>query len=120
LTPLLTLRLPQPEAVRSCSAPPPAEPLTLCERPPISGARIRAGGFPASAPCDTNGTEMANTTCVRSVEDAIKSGDKVAAAAALRAAEPVLVRAAQKGVVHKRTASRKVSRLTRRVAKLGQ
>jgi small subunit ribosomal protein S20 len=59
-------------------------------------------------------------TCVRSVEDAIKSGDKVAAAAALRAAEPVLVRAAQKGVVHKRTASRKVSRLTRRVAKLGQ
>ena len=59
-------------------------------------------------------------TFVRSVEDAVKSGDKAAAAAALRAAEPVLVRAAQKGVVHKRTASRKVSRLTRRVAKLGQ
>jgi small subunit ribosomal protein S20 len=59
-------------------------------------------------------------TFVRSVEDAIKSGDKAAAAAALRAAEPALVRAAQKGVVHKRTASRKVSRLTRRVAKLGQ
>jgi small subunit ribosomal protein S20 len=58
-------------------------------------------------------------TFVRSVEDAINSGDKAAAAAALRAAEPVLVRAAQKGVVHKRTASRKVSRLTRRVAKLG-
>ncbi|MEZ5891148.1 MAG: 30S ribosomal protein S20 [Xanthobacteraceae bacterium] len=59
-------------------------------------------------------------TYVRSVEDAIKSGDKAAAAAALKAAEPVLVRAAQKGVVHKRTASRKVSRLTRRLAKLGQ
>jgi small subunit ribosomal protein S20 len=59
-------------------------------------------------------------TFVRSVEDAIKSGDTAAAAAALRAAEPALVRAAQKGVVHKRTASRKVSRLTRRVAKLGQ
>lgn len=59
-------------------------------------------------------------TFVRGVEDAIKSGDKAAAAAALKAAEPVLVRAAQKGVVHKRTASRKVSRLTQRVAKLGQ
>ncbi len=57
---------------------------------------------------------------VRSVEDAIKSGDKAAATAALKAAEPVLARAAQKGVVHKRTASRKVSRLTRRLAKLGQ
>jgi small subunit ribosomal protein S20 len=59
-------------------------------------------------------------TFVRSVEDAIMSGDKAAAAAALKAAEPVLVRAAQKGVANKRTASRKVSRLTRRVAKLGQ
>lgn len=59
-------------------------------------------------------------TFVRGVEDAIKSGDKAAAAAALKAAEPVLVRAAQKGVVHKRTASRKVSRLSQRVAKLGQ
>jgi small subunit ribosomal protein S20 len=58
-------------------------------------------------------------TYVRSVEDAIKSGDKAAATAALKAAEPVLARAAQKGVVHKRTASRKVSRLTRRLAKLG-
>ncbi len=59
-------------------------------------------------------------TFVRGVEDAIKSGDKAAAVAALQAAEPVLVRAAQKGVVHKRTASRKVSRLSQRVAKLGQ
>ncbi|MFO1096720.1 MAG: 30S ribosomal protein S20 [Xanthobacteraceae bacterium] len=59
-------------------------------------------------------------TFVRGVEDAIKSGDKAAAVAALKAAEPVLVRAAQKGVVHKRTASRKVSRLSQRVAKLGQ
>ncbi len=59
-------------------------------------------------------------TFVRGVEDAIKTGDKAAAAAALKAAEPVLVRAAQKGVLHKRTASRKVSRLSQRVAKLGQ
>ena len=59
-------------------------------------------------------------TYVRQVEDAIASGDKTAAAAALKAAEPELLRAAQKGVVHKRTASRKVSRLTHQVAKLGQ
>ena len=59
-------------------------------------------------------------TYVRSVEDAIASGDKTAAAAALKAAEPELMRAAQNGVVHKRTASRKVSRLAHQVAKLGQ
>lgn len=59
-------------------------------------------------------------TYVRQVEDAIASGDKTAAAAALKAAEPELLRAAQKGVVHKRTASRKVSRLTHQVTKLGQ
>ena len=59
-------------------------------------------------------------TYVRSVEDAIAGGDKAAAAAALKAAEPELMRAAQKGVIHDRTASRKVSRLAHRVAKLGQ
>ncbi len=59
-------------------------------------------------------------TYVRQVEDAIAGGDKTAAAAALKAAEPELLRAAQKGVFHKRTASRKVSRLTHQVAKLGQ
>ena len=54
-------------------------------------------------------------TDVRKVEEAIASGDKAAAAAALKATEPVLVRTAQKGVIHKRTAARKVSRLTARV-----
>lgn len=54
-------------------------------------------------------------TFVRKVETAIAAGDKAAAAAALKAAEPELVRAAQKGVAHKRTASRKVSRLSARV-----
>jgi small subunit ribosomal protein S20 len=39
--------------------------------------------------------------------------------AAFKAAEPELIRAAQKGVIHKRTASRKVSRLAHQVAKLG-
>jgi small subunit ribosomal protein S20 len=54
-------------------------------------------------------------TGVRSVEEAIASGDKAAAQAALKAAEPLLVRTAQKGVLPKKTASRKVSRLTARV-----
>jgi small subunit ribosomal protein S20 len=52
---------------------------------------------------------------VRNVEEAIASGDKVKAAAALKEVEPVLVRTAQKGVVHKKAASRKVSRLAARV-----
>lgn len=59
-------------------------------------------------------------TFVRSVEDAIAGGDKSAAAAALKAAEPEIIRAGQIGVIHRRTASRKVSRLTHQVAKLGQ
>ena len=52
---------------------------------------------------------------VRLVEEAIAKGDPAAAAAALKAAEPVLVRTAQKGIIHKKTASRKVSRLSARV-----
>jgi small subunit ribosomal protein S20 len=55
-------------------------------------------------------------TDVRKVEDAISSGDKAAAKAALKAVEPVLARTAQKGVLKKKTASRKVSRLTARVS----
>lgn len=57
---------------------------------------------------------------VRKVEEAIAGGDRTAASAALKAAEPVIMRAAQRGVVHKNNASRKVSRLAIRVAKLGQ
>lgn len=57
-------------------------------------------------------------TEVRKVEEAISSGDKVAAIAAMKIAEPLLVRTAQKGVLHKRTAARKVSRLTVRVQAL--
>ncbi len=58
-------------------------------------------------------------TYVRTVEEAIAAGDKSAAAAALRAAEPEIMRAAQKGVVAKNAASRKVSRLAHRITKLG-
>jgi small subunit ribosomal protein S20 len=54
-------------------------------------------------------------TEVRAVEEAIKSGDRAKAVAALAAAEPILVRTAQKGIMHKKTASRKVSRLAQRV-----
>jgi small subunit ribosomal protein S20 len=57
---------------------------------------------------------------VRKVEEAIESGDQKAALAALKAAEPEIMRGVSKGVVHKNTGSRKVSRLTKRVAKLGK
>lgn len=54
-------------------------------------------------------------TDIRGVEEAIESGDRSKAEAALKAAQPILVRNAQKGMMHKKTASRKVSRLTKRV-----
>ena len=52
---------------------------------------------------------------VKSVEVAIAAGDKTSAIAALKSAEPVMARTAQKGVIHPKTASRKVSRLTKRI-----
>ncbi|MGE0503319.1 MAG: 30S ribosomal protein S20 [Rhizobiaceae bacterium] len=58
-------------------------------------------------------------THVRKVEEALASGDKAAAEAAFKLAQPELMRAAVKGVLHKNTASRKVSRLARRVKTLG-
>ena len=57
---------------------------------------------------------------IRKVEEAIGAGDRSAAAAALKAAEPKIMRAAQLGVIHKNNASRKVSRLTHRIAKLAK
>ncbi|HEY6755047.1 MAG TPA: 30S ribosomal protein S20 [Pseudolabrys sp.] len=57
---------------------------------------------------------------MRKVEEAIQSGDRSAALAALKAAEPAIMRAAQRGIVHKNNASRKVSRLAHRIAKLGK
>ena len=56
---------------------------------------------------------------VRKVEEAIASGNKKAAHAALKEAEPVIVRSAQKGVVHRKNASRKVSRLAKRIGAMG-
>jgi len=57
-------------------------------------------------------------TFVKRVEAALESKDGKAAAEALKAAEPKLARAAQKGIVHKNAAERKISRLTKRVKAL--
>ena len=57
-------------------------------------------------------------TYLRKVEEAIATGSQAAASAALAVAAPLLMRAAQKGIVHKNTASRKVSRLSKRVSSL--
>ena len=58
-------------------------------------------------------------TFVRKVEEAISSGDQAAAAEALRVAQPEIMRSVSKGILHKNTASRKVSRLAGRVKALG-
>lgn len=58
-------------------------------------------------------------TYVRKLEEAIEAGDKSAAEAAFKDAQPELMRAASKGVVHRNTASRKVSRLASRVKAIG-
>lgn len=59
-------------------------------------------------------------TYVRKVEEALASGDAAAAAEALKNAQPELARGVTKGVIHKNTASRKVSRLASRVKALSQ
>jgi len=55
---------------------------------------------------------------VKKVETALDGGDKKAAAEALKAAQPELARGVARGVLHKNTASRKLSRLSKRVAAL--
>ena len=57
---------------------------------------------------------------VRTVEAAIKSGDREAALKAMKLAEPELMKAAQRNLVHKNLASRKVSLLVHQIAKLAQ
>jgi len=59
-------------------------------------------------------------SAVRQVEEAIASGDRNKALEAMKQAEPALMRAAKTGQVHKNAASRKVSRLTHQIAKLGK
>ncbi|SFJ62159.1 30S ribosomal protein S20 [Celeribacter neptunius] len=58
-------------------------------------------------------------TYLRKVEEAIASGDKAVAQDALKNAQPELMRGVTKGVVHKNTAARKISRLAARVKALG-
>ncbi|MCL4066212.1 30S ribosomal protein S20 [Pseudomonas sp. GX19020] len=58
-------------------------------------------------------------TFLRKVEEAIASGDQAAAAAALKAAQPELARGVTKGVLHKNTVARKMSRLAARVKTTG-
>jgi small subunit ribosomal protein S20 len=57
---------------------------------------------------------------VRTVEEAIKSGDRTAALKAMAQAEPELMQAAQRNIIHKNSASRKVSRLVHQIAKLAK
>ena len=57
-------------------------------------------------------------TLIKGVVSAIAQGDKDKALTALKGAQPEIVRAAQKGIMHKRTASRRVSRLAKAVAKI--
>lgn len=59
-------------------------------------------------------------TYLRKVEEAVTSGDSAAAVAAFKIAEPELMRAAGKGVFHKNTAARTISRLSKRVQALGK
>lgn len=58
-------------------------------------------------------------TELRKVEEALASGDQAASAAALKAAQPQLMRGVTKGIFHKNTAARKISRLAARVKALG-
>jgi small subunit ribosomal protein S20 len=68
---------------------------------------------------DINTARMSRIrTFIKKVEAACESGDKEAAAAALKAAQPEMARGVSRGVMHKNTVARKMSRLTRRVAAL--
>lgn len=57
-------------------------------------------------------------TYLRKVEEAIESGDQAAATTALREAQPELMRGVSRGVLHKNTVARKMSRLSKRVKAL--
>ena len=58
-------------------------------------------------------------TFIKAVESALESGKKADAAEALKRVQPELARGVARGVIHKNTAARKVSRLAKRVAALG-
>ncbi|MDE0333712.1 MAG: 30S ribosomal protein S20 [Defluviicoccus sp.] len=69
---------------------------------------------------DINGARRGRVrTHVKKVEAALDAGDREAAEAALKAAQPELMRGVARGVVHRNTAARKVARLNARVKALG-
>ena len=69
---------------------------------------------------EINGARVSRIrTFVKQVELALATGDKTQAAAALQKVQPELARGVAKGILHKNTAARKVSRLSKRVAALG-
>ena len=83
--------------------------------PPQARKRIRRNERRA----EINGNRLGRIrTFVKKVEAALAGGDKAAAAEALKAAQPELARGVARGVLHKNTASRKFSRLTKAVASL--
>jgi small subunit ribosomal protein S20 len=68
---------------------------------------------------EINGNRLSRIrTFVKKVEAALEGGDKTAASDALKAAQPELARGVARGVLHKNTAARKISRLTKRVTAL--
>jgi small subunit ribosomal protein S20 len=69
---------------------------------------------------EVNGARVSRIrTFIKAVENALAAGDKSVAADALKQAQPELARGVARGVIHKNTASRKFSRLSKRVASLG-
>ncbi|MFC1673198.1 30S ribosomal protein S20 [Pseudomonadota bacterium] len=69
---------------------------------------------------DVNGARRSRVrTFIKTVEAAIEAGDKTAAAEALKAAQPQMMRGAQLGVFHKNTMSRKLSRMSASIKAIG-
>ena len=83
---------------------------------PQAKKRIRRNASRAAV----NGARVSRIrTFIKAVESALEAGDKKTAAEALKKAQPELARGVARGVVHKNTAARKFSRLTKRVTTLG-
>jgi small subunit ribosomal protein S20 len=83
---------------------------------PQAKKRIRRNATRAAI----NGARVSRIrTYIKAVESALDAGDKKTAAEALKKAQPELARGVARGVVHKNTAARKFSRLTKRVVALG-
>ncbi len=88
---------------------------TVMANSPQARKRIRRN----NARAEVNGARMSRIRShVKNVESACEAGDKVAAAAALKDAQPELARGVARGVMHKNTVARKMSRLSKRIAAL--